>query len=113
VQTEGGDWLHDDESAAGPSSSSHGRLVVGLLIGIVLVLVLTRPLADRLVLGEGPSTGLRLELFPGSPGITLGEVSLYPENDAWSAWLADEETCPRGEDTAASATVQVQVLLCP
>ncbi len=87
-------------------------MIIGLLIGIALVLTLTRPLADRMVLGEGPTTGLRLELYPGSPGITIGEKSLYPENDAWSAWLADESTCPGGESTAVAPDVQVQVLLC-
>ena len=112
MQTEGGDWLHDDERAARPDRSPYGRLIIGLLIGIALVLTLTRPLADRLVLGEGPSTGIRLELYPGSPGITLGETSLYPKNDRWSAWLADEETCPGGEETVASSAAQVQVLLC-
>jgi uncharacterized protein YkwD len=88
------------------------RVVVALLVGIALMLILTRPLADRLVLGEGTSTGLRLELYPGSPGITLGEQSLYAENDPWSKWLGDETACPRGEDATAPSAVQVQVLLC-
>ena len=100
VQTEGGDWQHDEESGTQTATSTHGRLIISLLIGIGVVLLLTRPLADRIILGEGPSTGLRLEL-PGLPGITLGEKSLYPTNDHWSAWLADENTCPRGEDTEA------------
>lgn len=112
METEGGDWHQEEDRGARADTTSYGRLIIGLLIGIALVLTLTRPLADRLVLGEGPSTGLRLELYPGSPGITLGETSLYPENDRWSAWLADEETCPGGEETVAPASDQVQVLLC-
>ena len=112
MQTEGGDWQHDEVGEAWTATSSHGRLIIGLLVGIGLMLVLTRPLADRVVLGEGPSTGLRLELFPGSPGITLGEKSLYPANDRWSAWLADENTCPRGEDAEAPPDLQMLVLLC-
>ena len=94
------------------ATSTHGRLIISLLIGIGLVLLLTRPLADRIILGEGPSTGLRLELLPGLPGITLGEKSLYPANDHWRAWLADEDTCPRGEDTEAPPDLQMLVLLC-
>jgi hypothetical protein len=112
VETEGGDWHHDEDREPGTEGPSYGRLIIGLLIGIALVLALTRPLADRLVLDEGPTTGLRLELYPGSPGITLGETSLYPKNDPWSAWLANEASCPGGEETVAPAAVQVQVLLC-
>jgi hypothetical protein len=112
VRTEGGDWHEDEGNGAPASTSTHGRLIIGLLVGITLMLVLTRPIADRVVLGEGPTTGLRLELFPGSPGITLGEKSLYPENDPWSAWLADERTCPRGEDVDTPPDLQVLVLLC-
>ena len=112
MQTEGGDWQHDQESVARTATSTHGRLIISLLIGIGLVLILTRPLADRIILGEGPATGLRLELLPGLPGITLGEKSLYPANDHWKAWLADEDTCPRGEDTEAPPDLQTLVLLC-
>jgi hypothetical protein len=111
VQTEGGDWQRDEANATRATTSTHGRLVISLLVGIGLVLVLTRPIADRIVLGEGPSTGLRLAL-PGLPGITLGEKSLYPAHDRWKAWLADENTCPRGEDAEGPSDLQMLVLLC-
>jgi hypothetical protein len=84
------------------------RLALGLVVATVLVLAVLHPAAAR----EPGETGLRIELFPGSPGITLGEKSLYPEDDPWSDWLADESTCPHGEDRDAPAAVQVQVLLC-
>jgi len=84
------------------------RLVIGLVVATVLVLAVLRPAAAR----EPGESGLRLELFPGLPGITLGKKSLYPENDQWSEWLADESTCPHGEDSNASEAVQLQVLLC-
>jgi hypothetical protein len=109
VRTEGGDW---NDAGSRTEGTPVIRVAIALLVGLLVMFMLMRPLADRLVLGEGSSTGLRLELFPGSPGITLGEKSLYAENDPWSAWLADEDTCPRGEDATAPAEVQVQVLLC-
>lgn len=87
---------------------SHLRLAVGLLVAIVLVLTVVRPALHR----ERGSTGLRLELYPSSLGITLRERSLYPEHDPWREWLADESACPHGEDAKAPASVQVQVLLC-
>ena len=84
------------------------RIGFGVFLGIVIVVSLSRPAFDR----ERGANGLRIELFPGSPGITLGEQRLYPENDPWREWLADESTCPRGEDVSAPADVQVQVMLC-
>jgi uncharacterized protein YkwD len=84
------------------------QLGVGVLVAIVLVLAVVRPAVGR----ERGSSGLRLELYPGSPAITLGERSLYPKHDPWRGWLADEEICPRGEDAKASVSVQVQALLC-
>lgn len=88
--------------------STEKRLVVVIVIAAVLVLGVLRPAAAR----ERGETGLRLELVPGLPGITIGEKSLYPENDPWGDWLADESTCPHGEDAGASTAVQLQVLLC-
>lgn len=79
-----------------------------MIVAAVLVLAVVRPAVDR----DRGSTGLRLELFPGSPGLTLGEKSLYPENDPWHASLAGDDVCPRGEDTKAPAAIQVRVLLC-
>ena len=79
--------------------TSLARLLIFLLVGVALVVTTLRPALDR----ERGATGLRLELFPGSPGVTLGEKSLYPENDPWTAWLADEATCPRGEDRPRTA----------
>ena len=84
------------------------RLLIFLLIGAALVATVLRPTINR---ARG-TTGLRLELFPGSPGVTLGERSLYAEHDPWAAWLADEATCPRGEDAGAPPAVQVGALLC-
>jgi Cysteine-rich secretory protein family len=112
VGIEDRDWYREgSEHAAGHTRSrgtSPWRIVVGVLLGLALVAMLSRPAYDR----ERGANGLRIELFPGSPGITLGEQPLYPENDPWSAWLADERTCPGGEDVSLPPALQVQVMLC-
>jgi Cysteine-rich secretory protein family len=108
VGIEDRDWNREQGSGVRSGGTSTRRLVVVVLIGIVLVLMLVRPLLDR----RPGETGLRFELFPGSPGITLGEQSLYPDPDPWRDWLAEEETCPGGEDVSAPPDDQVQVMLC-
>lgn len=102
------DWYREESARSQTRSVSPWRVVLGVLVGLVLVASLARPAYDR----ERGANGLRIELFPGSPGITLGEQRLYPENDAWREWLADEQTCPGGEDASIPPEVQVQVMLC-
>ena len=42
--------------------------MISLLIGIGVVILVTRPLADRIILGVGRPTGLRLDsACPGCP----------------------------------------------
>jgi hypothetical protein len=108
VGIEDRDWYREESRRAQARSGSHARIAVGVLIGVVIVLAAARPAFDR----ERGATGLRFELIPGLPGITLGEQSLYPEDDKWREWLADEATCPRGEEVSAPPDVQVQVMLC-
>lgn len=106
--SEEGDRHGEDAAGTRTRRRRRVRLGIGILVAIVLVLAVVRPAVVR----ERGSTGLRLELYPGSPAITLGERSLYPKNDPWRAWLADDVVCPRGEDAKASVSVQVRVLLC-
>jgi Cysteine-rich secretory protein family len=108
VGIEDRDWYREESRRAQADRGTNLRVVIGVLVGVVLVLAVSRPAFDR----ERGATGLRLELFPGSPGITLGERSLYPAHDPWRTWLAGEDACPRGEDVTAPAGVQVQVMLC-
>jgi Cysteine-rich secretory protein family len=108
VGTEDRDPYRADVDRSQTSGTSTWRIVFGVLLGIAIVVSLSRPAYDR----ERGANGLRFELFPGSPGITLGEQRLYPENDPWSAWLADEQTCPGGEDVSVPPDVQVHVMLC-
>lgn len=106
---EDGDWYREGERARTRTrGSSPWRILLGVLVGLAIVASLSRPAFDR----ERGANGLRIELFPGMPGITLGEHRLYAENDPWRAWLADESTCPHGEDVSAPPEVQVQVMLC-
>lgn len=102
------DWYREESGRARSGRGPSGRFVLGVLLGIALIVTVGRPAFDR----DRGATGLRLELFPGAPGITLGEKSLYPEDDPWRSWLADENTCPRGEDVSAPPEIQVRVMLC-
>jgi hypothetical protein len=75
--------------------SSERGFVAGVVIGVVL-------LATVAVVRGGDVL----------PGRDRSQPMLYPNDDRWTAWLADENTCPRGEDAEAPRPVQVQVLLC-
>jgi hypothetical protein len=108
VGTEDRDWFREESERSRTSGTSAWRILFGVLVGVVLVASLSRPAFDR----ERGANGLRIELFPGAPGITLGEQPLYPTHDPWSAWLADESTCPGGEDVDLPLDVQVAVMLC-
>ena len=108
VGIEDRDWFREESERSRVSGTSPWRIVLGVLIGVAIIATLSRPAYDR----ERGANGLRIELFPGSPGITLGEQRLYAENDPWAAWLADESTCPGGEDVSMPPEVQVQVMLC-
>ena len=89
------DWYGEDTEPSRTRETSVWRILLGVFVGIAIVASLARPAFDR----ERGANGLRIELFPGSPGITIGKQSLYEKDDAWSEWLADESTCP-GEKTS-------------
>jgi len=54
--------------------------------------------------------GLAFGTFTGVSA--AGPPPLYPRHDPWRAWLADEKSCPGGEDERAPAARQVQTLFC-
>jgi hypothetical protein len=97
-----------EEARAARTGRSHIKLLAGVVVAAALVLAVLGPAAAR----EPGDSGLRLELLPGLPALTIGERSLYPENDPWAEWLADEATCPGGEDAHVAPDVQALVLLC-
>ena len=102
------DWYREDTERSRTRETSVWRILLGVFVGIAIVASLARPAFDR----ERGANGLRIELFPGSPGITIGKQSLYEKDDAWSEWLADESTCPGGEDVSLPPGLQVTVMLC-
>lgn len=58
---------------------------------------------------HGPRT---LTILPGLPGITFGGDSLYPPNDPWQSYLADEGTCPGAERTDLALEQQAATMAC-
>jgi uncharacterized protein YkwD len=117
------DWYREESRRARSRGISRGHLAVVVLVAAGLVLTVSPPVRDRLgyqlpfglentLRGDRTAGALRVQPIPGGPSFTLSEQPLYAHGDPWRAWLADEATCPRGEDGSASAAVQVQVLLC-
>ena len=102
------DWYREETERSRTHEASGWRILVGVLVGLAIVAALARPSFDR----ERGANGLRIELFPGSPGITIGKQSIYEKDDPWGEWLADESTCPGGEDVGLPPDVQITVMLC-
>jgi uncharacterized protein YkwD len=48
----------------------------------------------------------------GLPTGTVSASRLYPRDDPWRAYLADEETCPGGERTDLPLQQQADVMVC-
>ena len=48
------------------------------------------------------------------PGLTLrlSKAPLYPAHDPWKVYLADEQTCPGGEDANAPLQKQAETMVC-
>jgi len=87
------DWYREETERSRTREPSVWRILLGVLIGLAIVASLTRPAFDR----ERGANGLRLELFPGSPGITIGKQSLYEKDDPWgSMWTFEARGCAYG-----------------
>lgn len=102
------DWYRD---AAAPSRSSavRGSAIVGaVLVGLILAGG-ARVLAHRRV---AHAVAARASLIPDLPGVTIRRTALYPSDDAWRAYLADERTCPGGERTDLPAVRQADTMVC-
>jgi hypothetical protein len=117
------DWYRAEARKAGSRRLSGRELSAILLVAGALLLLVSPGGRDRLglelpfglegLVSSGATPGaLRIEAIPGGPGVTLGSTPLYARDDPWRPWLADEATCPRGEDASAPIAVQVQVMLC-
>jgi uncharacterized protein YkwD len=117
------DWYREESRQAQARGISRGELVVVLLVAAALVLAVSPPVRhllgyelplglDNVFRDDRAPGALRVQPLPGGPSFTIGKQPLYAPGDPWRPWLADEATCPRGEDSSASGAVQTQVLLC-
>jgi uncharacterized protein YkwD len=50
-------------------------------------------------------------IFPGIE-LPLSRAPRYPAHDPWKAYLADEQTCPGGEDAKAALQEQAHTMVC-
>ena len=48
----------------------------------------------------------------GGVEIQLSRAPLYAKDDPWQVYLADEQTCPHGEDASAPLSAQAQTMVC-
>ena len=114
------DWYREDSRR-----SQHGRLrrawagaVVGGACAVALVLLVGPTVRARLPFGlerlAASATPGDLAIGGWRAGATyrVARRPLYPPNDPWRPWLADEATCPGGEDARAASARQVKTLLC-
>ena len=112
------DWYRAETQKA----DSRKRTLPGVLIVIAVVggLVLAG-IALQLTRGNQPTFegekrtlhgDTKVSLLPGLPSITLHRESLYWPHDKWTAYLADEKTCPGGERTDLPLDQQADVMVC-
>jgi uncharacterized protein YkwD len=118
------DWYRDEPRDRGRPIALGRWPIVAIVAAILAVAGLVSPtvqdtLGYTLPFGIGDQfrkttrgSTTAIELFPGAPKITIAKQSLYPTNDPWQPWLADETTCPRGEDAKAPPRIQAQVMVC-
>jgi len=117
------DWYREESRQARSRSTLRRDVAVIVLVVVALVVAVSPPVRARLgyelpfglesVFRSDATPGaMRFELIPGGPGVALGGQPLYPRDDPWRAWLADETVCPGGEDVSAPRSVQVRAMLC-
>jgi uncharacterized protein YkwD len=100
------DWYREAPTEAvrrrGPSR--------GFLVALGVLALAAVALGVRLA-GRDDGAGIRIG-FGAGPEVTVVEASLYPRNDRWSSYLADERTCPGGEDVDAPLDRQLETMRC-
>ncbi len=102
--------------AFGLSGTGGVLIVVGVVGGLVLAGAL-----QAMTKGSAATYGgelrshegaTKISLLPGLPGISIGGDALYAKNDPWKAYLADEATCPGGEEVDAPLAAQANTMVC-
>ena len=111
-----------DRHRAEPEGPGRASLVPALLVVLAVVAGLGLAAGARNVLvGDEPTfevarwearVGTGSALLPGLPAPGLYRESLYVPNDRWTAYLADESTCPGGERTDLPLDRQANVMAC-
>jgi uncharacterized protein YkwD len=107
------DWYRESWKEKQRRRQVPGVLVLFVVLaGAALVLHFTRAQATfdsekRQLHGD-----TRISLLPGLPSITLHGDSLYWPHDQWTAYLADEKTCPGGERTDLPLAQQAETMVC-
>jgi uncharacterized protein YkwD len=117
VGVEDRDWYRQGTRTRSSNLPLPGALIVVALIaglslagGVLFMIRGTQPTFEgekRTVHGD-----TKVALIPGLPAITLHHESLYWPHDQWTAYLADEKTCPGAERTDLPLAVQAQVMVC-
>ncbi len=111
------DWYREETRNRRPRRETSGVvIVVAVIVGLVAAGAGLKVMRGRQPTFEGHSRHLsgdtRISLLPGTPSITLHRDSLYFPNDKWTAYLADEQTCPGGERTDMPLDQQANVMVC-
>lgn len=113
VGVEDRDWYRGDEKRRrfGDGELSGVAIVVAIVLGLVVAGVLKRQL-------DGPPAtyGVPAKVHRAGaailPGVTIGADPIYPSDDPWLSYLADEDTCPGGDRLDAPLAEQVTSLAC-
>jgi uncharacterized protein YkwD len=106
VGIESRDWYREapNEAARRPRPST------GFLVALAALAVAAVALGFH-VAGHESRSGIRLGFGVG-PTVTVVEAPLYARNDQWTSYLADERTCPGGEDADAPLDRQLETMRC-
>jgi len=106
------DWDQPGEPPRRSRFNSVGLLIVLSLILVALVGVKLERLSTSEMSSQARLSDIKLSILPGLPALTIRKGSLYPPDDAWNAYLADEQTCPGGERTDLPLSQQANVMTC-
>jgi len=110
------DWDEQPESPPPKRFSFGSVLLLVALFGVMLLIVgLKWAQSGRSnYTGEAQSRvgALKFTIVPGLPALTLRRGDLYPPNDPWKDYLADEQTCPGAERTDLPLGDQANIMVC-
>ena len=111
------DWYHEPKRkrSAAVTLPMGALIVLGVIGGLVLAGVLKASAQPSAVYGgtqHSHAAASKISLLPGLPSISIGGDGLYAKHDPWQAYLADEKTCPGGEQLDAPLRQQANTMVC-